>query len=468
VHWLPMWLDEGMAEFYSYTRFQDDHITLGAPTIRYRHLRNETPIPVTQMLAMNQKTLGKDVRRGDLFYGEAWAMVHYMMFGQDMGNGAKLNTFIASLEKGTPQVQAFQEIFGDAKAFDEKLATYLSRFLIAGAIFPEAQKVDPKSFPARVLTAAEANYEIGCFDVGIHDTATARKRLETAEAGDSSLGGPHEELGFMAWRQGQDEEAKAEWRKAVAADPGLYRSAFALLMSGKPLREQTEQELETTRLALEAIKTKAPRFAPVTVELALIEWRQKNMKKAFQDAVTAQTLEPWRAGYRLLAGNILLQGGQPKVAADYARAVADRWPGSDHDEAVDLWNMVPANMRGGGPALKFEIPTNAMVARGTIVSSSCGKDGVSLSLQPSTPNSAVLQFVDERGFESGFSDTLWFGEDHYTPCFHIAGLPAVVAYEPAGEGTQKLLALEVRDDLPELKVRAGAPPAAAPKPAVQP
>jgi len=109
-----------------------------------------------------------------------------------------------------------------------------------------------------------------------------------------------------------------------------------------------------------------------------------------------------------------------------------------------------------------------MVARGTIVSSSCGKDGVSLSLQPSTPNSAVLQFVDERGFESGFSDTLWFGEDHYTPCFHIAGLPAVVAYEPAGEGTQKLLALEVRDDLPELKVRAGAPPAAAPKPAVQP
>ncbi len=29
-HWLPTWLDEGMAEFYSYTRFEQ-HKTISAP-----------------------------------------------------------------------------------------------------------------------------------------------------------------------------------------------------------------------------------------------------------------------------------------------------------------------------------------------------------------------------------------------------------------------------------------------------
>jgi hypothetical protein len=33
-HWLPVWLDEGTAEFYAYTRFDERKIYLGAPTVR--------------------------------------------------------------------------------------------------------------------------------------------------------------------------------------------------------------------------------------------------------------------------------------------------------------------------------------------------------------------------------------------------------------------------------------------------
>jgi hypothetical protein len=152
----------------------------------------------------------------------------------------------------------------------------------------------------------------------------------------------------------------------------------------------------------------------------------------------------------LLTGYILLQGHQPKVAGGYARAVATRWPGSDHDEAVDLWNLLPATMRGDGPALALALPTDAEVVRGTIVSSSCDKSGLNLVLQPMTQNASALKLVVTGPYESGFSDSLWVGEDHYTPCFHLGGLPAVVAYKAAGTGAEKLLALEVRDDLPEL------------------
>ena len=121
----------------------------------------------------------------------------------------------------------------------------------------------------------------------------------------------------------------------MAVNPGMCRSAFALLMSGTPLKEQNDQQLETTWLALEKIRGKAPKYAPVPVELALIDWRLGHINKAYQDAMVAQALEPWRAEYRLLAGYILLQGHQPQAAGEYAQTVAARWAGSDHDEAVD-------------------------------------------------------------------------------------------------------------------------------------
>ena len=467
VHWLPTWLDEGLAEFYGYTRFQGDRTYVGAPTARFQHLKNDTLIPVPQMLTATSRTFFKDPRLEDLFYGEAWAMVHYMTFGKDMGDGAKLNSFMALLEKGTPQPQAFEQTFGNPEAFQQKLSNYISSFAFSAAVLPPLKGLDPKSYPARTLTQAEADYDIGSIDLGAHDIAAAKIMLQAAESADPNLAGPHEELGYLAWRAGHDGEARQEWQKAVAADPSSYRSSFALLMSGTPLKQQTPQQLEQTLHALEAINAIAPKYAPALVEIALIEWRQGQLNAAYKTSIAAEKLEPWRAEYHLLTGHILLQGNQPALAAEYAREVADRWPGSDHDEAVDLWNQVPSAMRGDGPPLTLALPADATVARGTIISTYCDKSGFTVVLQPTDPNAKPLNLIATGPYESGFADTLWVGEDHYTPCFHLTGLPAVVAYKPSAGETSQLLVFEVRDDLPAPNLSAPAPrasEAAAPAP----
>jgi hypothetical protein len=456
LHWMPTWLDEGLAEFYGYTRFQSDRIYVGAPSIRMAHLKNASMIPVKDMLVADSATYAKDEQRNDIFYGEAWAMVHFMSFAPEMGSGTKLSQFMTALESGKPQLEAFQEAFGDPKAFEQKLLLYIQGLAIKAFVLPPGEKLDVKSFPARVLTAAEINYAIGSFDIGVHDFSEGRKRLLAAEAADPALAGPHEELGFVVWREGQDAEAKAEWRKAVSIDPSSYRSAFALLMSDVPLKEQSRQQLEQTEHSLETIEQQAPKFAPAFAEMALVEWRLGQLNVAYESALAAEKLEPWRAGYHLLTGHILLQGKQPKAAGTYARLVADRWPGPDHDEAVDLWNEVPAAARGDGPALMLTVPANSWVTRGTIVSSSCGKSGLTLVLQPNEPKASPLTVVAMGPFESGFSDTLWVGEDHYTTCFHLAGLPAVVAYKDEA-GVAKLMELEVRDDLPQTDPAASTP-----------
>jgi len=50
----------------------------------------------------------------------------------------------------------------------------------------------------------------------------------------------------------------------------------------------------------------------------------------------------------------------------------------------------------------------------------------------------------------GFSDTLWYGRDHFSRCHHLEGLRAVVHYRPASDATYAgdIAEVEIRDDLP--------------------
>ena len=449
VHWLPTWLDEGLAEFYAYTRFEGDHIDIGAPSLRLNHLKSEPLLPISQVMTANASTFFDDKAKDDLFYGEAWAMVHFISYGKHMGNGAKLTAFVRLMEQGTPQLQAFTQTFGDPQAFQQELAAYIATVAPASGVMHEVRGPNPASFTVKTLTPAETDYDIGAFDIGAHDYTSGANLLQAAVNENPHLAGPHEELGFLAWRSGRDDLARSEWQQAVAADPASYRSSFALLMSTLPLQQQTPQQLEDTQHVLEDLHTAAPKFAPAVVELALIQWRQGDLANAYKTSLAAETLEPWRAEYHLLTGRILLRNHQPAAAAAYARQVADRWPSTDHDEAVDLWNLVPPAQRGDGPPLTYSFPPDATILRGTIVSTACSRTtGLTVTVQPNAPSTSPITLTASGALQNGFSDTLWFGEDHYTPCFHLEGLPTVIAYQPAPDGPAHLLVFEVRDNTP--------------------
>jgi hypothetical protein len=458
AHWLPIWLDEGMAEFFAYTRFEKDHIYVGAPSLRMAVLRNESLIPVTTMLDVNSRSpYYHDESKAQLFYAEAWAMVHYMTFGPDMGNGEKLNQFFKLTQEGTSQQKAFQQVFGDPHAFDFAFSQYISRFSFSAGVLPPDHSTDPKSFSERKLTPAEADYELACFQVGAHDRTNARTSIEKAIALDPNLAAAHEELAYLNFDQGKDDDAQKEWKQAATLDPSLPRSQFALLMTGPlsgKLSSISTDQLRAAQVTLQHITQLGPSYAPAYVELALVEWQLGSLQDAYKNAHQAETLEPWRASYRLLTGHILLHGGQPALAATSSRYVATHFFGSDHNEAVDLWKLIPANMQGDGPPLTLDIPAGADVARGQLLDVSCsGPPGASkftITLMPDKATDAKpLTFTTDGRISIGFSDTLWWGEDHFSSCFHLTGHPAVLIYKPEGPKAPELVELEVRDDLPD-------------------
>lgn len=99
-------------------------------------------------------------------------------------------------------------------------------------------------------------------------------------------------------------------------------------------------------------------------------------------------------------------------------------------------------------ALALEMPAGAKVERGTLTELTCASGPttpMTLTLTPDKPGAMPLTFKSDGRFMVGFSDSFWWGEDHFTTCHHLTGHPAIVAYKPEDH---HLLDLEVRDDLP--------------------
>lgn len=453
-HWLPVWLDEGIAEFYAYTKFQHDRILVGAPSLRSRTLADMALIPVATMLDVDSRSpYYHDPIKVQQFYAEAWAMVHYMTFGAGMGNGAKLGQFVKLLQQDTPQQKAFAEVFGDQRAFYNALTEYVHHFTFVAGVFPLDRNADPKDFTVRKLSPVQTAYELGCFHIGTHDHEGGRVLIEKALALDPKLAPAHEELGYLDFDAGKDQTAAEEWRKAIELDPSLPRSLFALTMSGIPVSQRSDEQLRETRAKLRHVVELDPAFAPAFAELALIEWRLHAMQPAYNDAHRAEILEPRRAGYRLLTGRILLSGNQPAVAATYARYVAEHWLQGDHNEAIDLWQDVPVDKRGEGPALTPDMPPGTKMERGTLTEISCSTqkgEKTRFTVRPATVEGAnlatsqLLILSEGDQFRYSFSDTFWWGEDHFSLCRHLVGHPVVFAYKP---DTKQIEDLEIRDEL---------------------
>ncbi len=193
-----------------------------------------------------------------------------------------------------------------------------------------------------------------------------------------------------------------------------------------------------------------PQFAPAYVQLARLWLRRNDLKAAFGVSRKAEELEPMRAGYHLQSGQILRRMSRGAEAATFARFVAQRWPGADHDEAVELWNAVPAEQRPAGEAPAVIVLKDTRSVEGTVKSATCSAPDHKFSLVLDH-GGELLTFHSKGPFAAGFSDTIWYGEDHFTFCHHLEGMRAVVLFRPSSDASYAgdLAEMEVRDDIPE-------------------
>jgi Tfp pilus assembly protein PilF len=456
TRWLPVWLDEGLADFHANTRFEKSRIYVGAPSWRLRVLGSRPLIPMNTLLEVTPSSpYYHDESKAELFYAQSWLLTHYLFFGQGMESGAKLLRFVTMLDD-TDQKKAFEQVFGDPEKVQRDLEQYGRTFTMAGGYLNTPASTDEKEFKSRRMSAAETEAELGSYHLWSHDPRLARPLIEQALKDDPNLGLAHEDMAFLDFAEGKDEDAVREFGQAVTLDPKLYLSLFSQTMLSPIARSDAAADQAELQRALMRVLEQNPQFAPALVQLARLYGRQGSLEKAYGVARRAEQLEPARAGYHLLSGRILQLREHNAEAATFARFVASRWQGPDHDEALELWNSVPAAQRTAGDALAPSVIAGAQVVEGVVKSVHCGRATENAEQRYTVvidQGGHDLTFAAKSGFGVGYSDTFWWGRDHFSTCAHLNGIRAVVHYKPSSDPKNpgELVRLDLRDDLPVAK-----------------
>ena len=453
---LPAWLDEGMAEFYGNTWMRSDGVYIGAPSPRISDLKSQTIIPLETILSVSHNSpyySGGDARKIGMFYAESWGLTHFLTFGKGMENGRKMNTYVGALQKGVESQKAFQQAFGDLGEIEKQFRDYISRFLFPAVRLDNLQKIDPATFTGGAMSASETDANLGGYYTYAGEVDIASQRLGNALKGDPKSPLAHENEGFLYFGQGKDEDAAKEFDQAVTLEPNDYLALYYQAML-KYHGKTDSDSISQLNAAMEKVVQLNPRFAPALIVKSQVYVHQKKLQDAYNTSVQAQRLEPDRAGYQTNSAAILLLGHNYPEALKLADSVAIRWAGSDSAEAL----AVAAQARKQGKIeqtaeekvqedLEMEYAKDTTPVEGVIQSVHCEK---------SKPMELVLligekqwKFHSGKAQGVGFSDTIWYGADHFNACGHIEGFNAVVRFIPSPTPVEdnEMRWLEIRDEL---------------------
>jgi tetratricopeptide (TPR) repeat protein len=232
----PVWLNEGLAEYYSTFWSNSERAEIGRPPRqRIEGMLVIPPMPLTDLFAVTSDSSAYNERNlQQAFYAESWALVHYLILG-NVSRRAQLQDLVKRLQIGEPSSKAQQKVFGpDLAPLEQELATYLRR----GSYPFHVYKLKEANVPGVPDPVAAGRLEvIGALGHLLAHIANGkveaeshfRAVLEAAPADPRALAG----LASLSETAGRHDEARSLYAKSLAAAPDdpevLFLSAQNLL-----------------------------------------------------------------------------------------------------------------------------------------------------------------------------------------------------------------------------------------------
>lgn len=322
--WMPLWMNEGFAEFYQNTDIHEKEALLGQPNPEdLRWLQQNRLLPLPTLFTVDQKSpYYHEENKGSIFYAESWALVHYIDTGDARQKTHRMLDYANALTQKVDPVTAAEEAFGDLKKLQSDLENYVRGSRFGYFKMTTTTEVDDSAFLAQPLTAAQSDALRADFLAYNSRTHDAQALVDNALQEDPNNVLAHETKGYLEFRQGHLEEARKWYAQAVQLDSQSFLAHYyfaVITMSGA---HSTEEQPEVENSLRTAIKLN-PSFAPAMDRLAVyLGMRRRNMDEARMTELTAITLEPSNVGYRINMANIWMQMGKPQTAVQVLQAAA--------------------------------------------------------------------------------------------------------------------------------------------------
>jgi tetratricopeptide (TPR) repeat protein len=339
---LPLWMVEGLAEFYGNTKVEGRRIFVGAPSSsNLEVLHGSDFLPLNTLFAVNASSpYYHEESKTSIFYAESWLLTHYLITRDWREQTHRLNDFVQLLGQNVGAEEAARRTIGETGRLQEELEQYTRRHLYTAAGLPVPPALEAGDFTTAPATAAESLALRGDFMAHDHHYAEAREMLEEALKLEPKLAAACESMGLVLMEQDKAEEAKQWYARAVALNSQSYLANYYY---GTSLLKDPRDEAPTSQAesSLRAAIRIAPDFAPAYEALAmLLASRPNTLEEAYRVATAAVSLEPGSVAYRLNAARVLEMMGRADDAvrvAQYAVSIAqtpDERRGAETDLAM--------------------------------------------------------------------------------------------------------------------------------------
>ena len=318
AEWMPLWLNEGLAEFYQNSEIREKDVSLGEPSEEnLLWLRQNRLLPLATLFTVDERSpYYHEENKGSIFYAESWALVHYIQIKDHQDKTNRMGQYAELLMQNVDPVTAATRAFGDLKQLQSALESYIRQGSFSYFKMMTTTEVDDSAFRVQALTPVQADAVRADFLAYNQRTADAQTLLNHVLQEDPKNVSAQETLGFLEFRQGHFEEARKLYAEAVHLDSQNFLAHYyyaAISMTGS-LGAADDAEVESSLRT--AIRLN-PSFAPAYDRLAtFLGMRRRDLDEARLMGVTAVSLEPANIGYRITVANVLLATDQAKNAVN--------------------------------------------------------------------------------------------------------------------------------------------------------
>jgi hypothetical protein len=337
---MPIWLNEGLAEYYSTFLVTDEGktATMGALIEPHRYLLNsERLLPLADLLALTHDSpLYNEGQRRGMVYAESWMLVHFLL--SDPGRSKKLAEYARVTGAGAPAAAAWQQVFG---AYDPvpDVRRYAEQSSVHGYRYHFTQAIETIKGDAVRLTDAEIETTLGDELLGVRREEDAEAHLKKAAGMQPPSSRAKALLGLQRVNDGQYDEARTLLIEASAdRSDWLVQYYVAAGLGAMIQTDRGDAALGTVTTASQAmdavlaVRHDLPHVLALQGIVAMST--QKNVDAATLAVKRARTLAPGRTDYAFLEATLHLMRHDYLDAREVlAPLMSGRYPEDVRDRA---------------------------------------------------------------------------------------------------------------------------------------
>ena len=321
---LPIWLNEGLAEFFGNSTLGDKEVKTGTIDSGHLYLLNQSKlIPIETLLEVEHDSpYYNEKDRASVFYAESWAVVHFLMMNPEARQKQLMKNFLSAWQKSGDQVEAAREAFGDLKQFGKKIESYARQASFQIGLVKIGQEAAARSYTVRSMSPGEVLALRGDF-FGHHNRLDqAQPVLDEAVKMEPTLAMAREALGYCHYRRRDIEKADKDMTEAIKLGTTDFAAHYfhgILLMQKGDIDAET---MEEAKGSLEKAIQMNPQFAPAFEGLAQVYSHSPGtQKEAVSAAIKAAQLDPGTRSYAINLAYLLVSSNRLPEARTMAQRI---------------------------------------------------------------------------------------------------------------------------------------------------